>query len=167
MKCGITGGPRYPDHQQPSRKWPRTAARPATGTSVAPGPPPCNSRDAVPPPDRPRCSEGLHEGRGRVTSGGQTPPHPPRVPANLRGGRVMARGPGSAQGGTRGPRMCPPRASRCPCALAGWLFIVWRSWVIFAAGSSPRHPPRKEPVHVGGAYARSAFPTDNPSSVHE
>ena len=66
--------------------------------------------------------------------------------------------------------MCPHRASRCPCALAGWLFMVWRSWVVFAAGSSPRHPPGKEHVHVcvwGGAYARLALPTDNPSSVHE
>ena len=31
--------PRSPDHQQPSRKCPRTSARPATGTSVAAGSP--------------------------------------------------------------------------------------------------------------------------------
>ena len=37
-------------------------------------PPPCGSRDPVPPRDRPRGSEGLHEGQGRASSGGQTPP---------------------------------------------------------------------------------------------
>ena len=36
-KWRSTGDPRSPDHEQPSRKSPRTLARPATGTSVSPG----------------------------------------------------------------------------------------------------------------------------------
>ena len=118
---------------------------------------PCDSRDPAPPPDRPRCSEGLHEGPGRVSSGGQTPPlpapgpHAPCQPTCTGCRECICRA-------SRGPRRCPCRASICPCVLARWLFMMWRSWVVFVAGSSPRHPPRKEHLHVGGRMLDLRFP---------
>ena len=141
-----------PGHQQPCRKCRRTATRPATGTSVAPVPPPITHVTQLPHPIEPDVRPAFMKAGGGYRPEARHPPTRtgPHAPANLRGGRVRARGPGSAQGETRGPRMCPPRASRCPCTFSGWLFMVWRSWVVFAAGSSPRHPPRKEHVHVGG-----------------
>ena len=127
MKCRITCGPRYPDHEQPSRKWGRTAAGPATGTSVAPGPPVTHVTPLPHPIDPDVRTAFMKAGGGYRPEARHPPTRPgPHAPANLRGGRVRARGPGSAQGETRGPRMCPPRASRCPCTFSGWLFMVWR-----------------------------------------
>ena len=141
----------------------RPRARP-----LPPGRPPVTHVTPFPHPIDPNVRRACMKAAGRYRPEARRPPPVPG-PCQPTGWAGEGTGPGSAQRGTRGPRMCPHRASRCPCALAGWLFMVWRSWVVFAAGSSPRHPPGKEHVHVcvGGAYARLALPTDNPSSVHE
>ena len=99
---------RPPEPQQPSRNWPRTPARPATGTSVAlsshppSGALPCHET----PHARPRGSDGQHEARGREGSP-EAGLHPDAHPApelhagaaNIGGGRVGVRGHGSAGGG--------------------------------------------------------------------
>ena len=79
MKCGITGGPRSRPSTAMSQVSPDSHP-PGHGHVRCPRAAPYNSRDAAPPPDRARCSAGLHEGRGRVSSGGQAPPHPHRAP---------------------------------------------------------------------------------------
>jgi len=99
MKCRITGGPQYPDHQQPSRKWGRTTARTATGTSVAPSPP-VTHVTSLPHPIDPEVRRACMKVRGGYRPEARRPPLPapgPHAPANLR-----VRGPGSAHAGGPG-----------------------------------------------------------------
>ena len=99
MKCRITCGPRYPDHEQPSRQWGRTAAGPATGTSVAPGPP-VTHVTPLPHPIDPDVRRACMKVRGGYRPEARRPPYPPPGPmhhANLR-----ARGAGSAYAGRPG-----------------------------------------------------------------
>ena len=147
MKWRSTGGQRYPDHEQPSRKCRRTLARPATATSGPPGFPhmgtPVTPNPHLPAPRR--GSKGQHEARcrGRLRRFARlqtSPPWPHAGTPNLGGGRVGVRGHGSAWGGTRGPRTCPRPRGVSPLWMAGG------SWVVYAAGSCPCHAPRNEPV---------------------
>ena len=148
---------RPPEPQQPSRNWPRTPARPATGTSVAlsshppSGALPCHET----PHARPRGSDGQHEARGREgrpEAGLNPDAHPApglhAVPANLVGGREGEFGdtvePWGA--GTRGHGRVRGRAGGCADGVAGWLLFVGGSWGIYDAGAFPLHAPWKEPT---------------------
>jgi len=129
---------RPPEPQQPSRNWPRTPARPATGTSVAlsthppSGALPCHES----PHARPR-SDGQHEARGR--EGGpeaaciRTHITPLGFMLALRtsgaggwefgdtivpGGRLEPGGHGRVRG----------RADGCADGLAAWLLFVGGPW---------------------------------------
>ena len=68
-----------PDHQQPYRKCRRTAAGPATGTSVAHGPPPITHVTQLPHPIDPDVRTALMKGGAGIVRRPGTP-HPPRAP---------------------------------------------------------------------------------------
>ena len=61
------------------------------------------------------------------------------------------------------------RPSRYTGALAGWLLMVGGPWVVhFNMPPVLLHVTLPEKYLCGGgAFDRSAFPTDNPISVHE
>ena len=141
MKWRSTGGPRSPDHEQPSRKCHRTCSRPAAGTSVPPGFPhmghPVASNPHPPVPRR--ISKGHHEARCRRgvrrQAQLQTPPlYGPMLHSEPRG---CTGGDPGGNGRARG------RADGCPPSMAVG------SWVGYAAGSCPRHAPGNKPVNGG------------------
>ena len=138
--------PPSPDHQQPSRKWSRTSARPVTGTFVAPDGPRVphhrgHSREPEPPWSRPpRGSQGQHGARGGrgASRCGPVSGRPPTAAGPYAGPTHAHRGgwvhgftracPVSA--GTRGPRTCPwpgGLASGGPCMMA----FEGGSWVVY------------------------------------
>ena len=70
-----------PGHQQPCRKCRRTATRPATGTSVAPVPPPITHVTQLPHPIDPDVRTALMKGgAGIVRRPGTPPPAPGPMP---------------------------------------------------------------------------------------
>ena len=69
-----------PDHQQPYRKCRRTAAGPATGTSVAHGPPPITHVTQLPHPIEPDVRPAFMKAGGGYRPEARPPPHPHRAP---------------------------------------------------------------------------------------
>ena len=107
-KWRSTGDPRSPDHEQPSRKSPRTLARPATGTSVSPGFPHMGTpvpRTRTRPPRGEVLWASMKPDAG-VASGGlprsRRPPHGPMLALRTSGADGWGFGVTGVHGGVRG-----------------------------------------------------------------
>ena len=73
-----------------------------------------------------------------------------------------------AGGEPRGHGRAHVRASGYTGALTGWLLMVGGPWVVhFNMPPDLLHVTLPEKYLWGGAFGRSAFPTDNPINVHE
>ena len=127
--------------------------------------PPCIAVIPNPHPPAPRFG-GLHGARGRGAGGASGRGHADvRESGAIRGTDLEARECQRAGGrGSWWPRGCPGAGGGCP---QGHTQVIAAegggSWV-YAAGSSPLHGPQTSVW--GGTVARSAYPTDNPTSMH-
>ena len=159
-KWRSTGDPRSPDREQPSRKCPRTLARPATGTSVSRGFPHMGT-------PVPRTRTRPH--RGEVLWASMKPgPHSEVRPApdDPRTAPCWHSEPRGRTGGGSGSRECMganPGATDVAAAGGRGSAVDGRGIVgiLYATGSCPRHASRN--AHVCGGC-----PTNNLRiSVHE